>query len=70
MLDKLNIKFQYNMVDVTTINATIDIIISILSQHFFIQEWTYVWSYKQELGKILEGIPRKSSIDLWKQYKR
>ena len=29
-LNKLNIKFQYDMVDITTISATIDITISIL----------------------------------------
>ena len=33
-LNKLNIKFQYDMVDITTISATIDITISILSCHF------------------------------------
>ena len=33
-LNKLNIKFQYDMVDITTISTTIDIIVSILSSHF------------------------------------
>ena len=33
-LNKLNIKFQYDMVDITTISATIDITISSLSRHF------------------------------------
>ena len=33
-LNKLNIKFQHDMVDVTTISATIDITISILPRHF------------------------------------
>ena len=33
-LNKLNIKIQCNMVDITTIRATIDITISILSRHF------------------------------------
>jgi hypothetical protein len=34
-LNTLNIKFQYDMVDITTISATINITISILSRHFF-----------------------------------
>ena len=33
-LNELNIKFQYDMVDITTISATIDITISISSCHF------------------------------------
>ena len=33
-LNKLNIKFQYDNVDITTIDATIDITISILSRYF------------------------------------
>ena len=33
-LHNLNINFQHDMVDVTTINATIDITMSILSCHF------------------------------------
>ena len=32
------------MVDITTTSVTIK------------QEWTYLWSYKQEFGKILKGI--------------
>jgi len=31
-VSKLSIKFQYDMVDITTFSATIDIIISILSR--------------------------------------
>jgi hypothetical protein len=54
--NKLNIKFQYDMVDIKTISATIDITIFISSRHFFIQEWTYVWSYKQKIQKKIEGI--------------
>ena len=37
-LNKLNIKFQYDMVDITTISAIIDITISILPRHFLIRE--------------------------------
>ena len=35
-LNKLNIKFQYDMINVTTISAAINITISILSHHFLI----------------------------------
>jgi hypothetical protein len=34
-LNKLNIKFQYDMVDITAISATIDITTLISSCHFF-----------------------------------
>ena len=30
----------------------------------------YVWLYKQEFGKNLEGICMKSLVELWKQYMR
>ena len=52
------------MVDITTTTATIDSIVSILSRHFLIREWTCVGSYKQEFGKILGETCMKSSVVL------
>ena len=37
-LHELNIKLQYDMVDITTTSATINIIISITSRHLFIRK--------------------------------
>ena len=69
-LNILNIKVQYDMVDITTISATIDITILISSRHFLSGSGPMFGSYKQKFGKKLEGICIKSLVGLWKQYRR
>ena len=56
-LNKLNIKFQYDMVDATTISATIDIIISILSRHFLFGNGPMFGHTSKNLGQFLRESP-------------
>ena len=52
MLNKLNIKFQYDMVDITTISATIDITISILLCHFLSGNGPTSKNWKKSRGNL------------------
>jgi hypothetical protein len=54
-LNKLDIEFQYDMVDITTISGLINIIISNFIESFFSGNGPMFGRYKQEFGKILEG---------------
>ena len=52
-LNKLNIKFQYNIIDITTISATSKITISILSRHFLSKNGPMFARTSKNLGNFL-----------------
>ena len=57
-LNKLNIKFQYDMVDITTTNTTINIIILILSHQFLSGNGPMFGHISKNLEKFLRESPR------------
>ena len=57
-LDKLNIKFQYDMVDVTNISATINIIILIVLCHFLSRNGPMFGHTSKNLEKFLKESSR------------
>ena len=63
-LNKLNVKLRYNiLVDITTISATIGIIISILSRHLISGNGPMFGRTSKNL-EFFEGIYRESMVEL------
>ena len=54
-LNKLNINFQYDMVDVTNMSATINITILILSCHFLSRNGPMFGRTSKNLGKFFKN---------------